>query len=624
MAQQLNIEITLDGSLLVKHFTSLVLTQSIHHHHNFTLRFNQDLKSGDDPVFLSKYDSYLGKTITITFGEDYYSISKNHQETTFRGYITDVQMSSNNADAGSIVVSGFGASCVLDSVKTNSAHVNKSIEQIFKAITKTIPGNALSMSVNAKINKRLKYLVQYKETSWNFLKRISATYGEWLFYNGNELFLGKPNNMPSIELSYPHQISMLSYSIQTAPILYKANTYMLDKAKKTEDFHSKKANIKGLGNFTDKILSASEDVYTLEGESLAHLWQDKADLETEVNARIGGTVANLASVSGLSDHPEIQVGTIADIKKDGTSLGKFIIIEVTHSANGNGNYNNSFKAIPADIDFLPLHSFEAPVAETQIAEVISNECPDGMGKIKVRLMGYNFDSADYPWIDVITPSAGEFKSNDPNRGIHFTPEVGDYVVVSFIDGDPSKPIASGSIATYDRRSNSSNKNNFEKTISTRSGNTIYFRDKEDSDEQEVRIETNPDNYVSIKLKGKDGTISIKSTKDIIVESEKLIDIRTSDFKIRAKNVSIETEKDISISSKGKTTLKSEDSTEISANKGIKAESMDAIKVNATQALQLNGLDVEIKGTKSLNASGAMTELAGSALTTIKGALVKIN
>jgi hypothetical protein len=625
MAQQLNIEVVIDGSLIVNPFISLILSQSVHHHHHFELRFSQDLKSGNDPVFLSKYNAYLGKSISITLGEDYYSISKDNKESNFKGIVTNIQMNNDVNDPGSIIVSGYGASCALETARICTTHKDKSLDQIFKTVSKDVPGNALNTNVNPQNKKRISYLVQYKETTWNFLKRVSALYGEWLFYNGTELFFGKPNQIPTIEVSYPHQISSLSYSIGTAPVKFKANTFMLEKSAKTEEFESKKAGINGLGNFQDQIIAASEDVYVISGQYPAQLWQDKADLELEVKAIVGSSLANLAIVSGASDHPGIQVGTVADIQKEGSSLGKFLIIEVTHTADGNGNYNNYFKGIPADTKYLPQHDFSIPVAETQIGRVISNECPDGHGKIQVQLMWQLTESAsDYPWLDVISPSAGSFGSNDKNRGFHFTPEVDDYVVVSFTDGDPSKPFVSGSIPTHDKRSSSDNKENFEKTISTRSGNTIYFRDKENSDEQEIRIETDPENYISIQLKGKDGTVFIKSSKDIIVESEKLIDFKTEEFKVRAKNISFEAEKDITISSKGNTKMKAEKKTEISANSGITAQSMDSITLKATKMLEGSGLDVDLKGTKSVKASGAMAELAGSAMTTIKGALVKIN
>lgn len=625
MAQQLNIEILIDGSLKVNPFISLVLNQSIEHHHHFELRFSQDLKQGNDPVFLSKYQSYLGKSISITFGEDFYGISIGQQEHMFKGIITNIQMMNDINDPGSIVITGSGASYILESNQINTTHTDKSLDQIVKALTTKVPSNALSINCKSVFKDRIPYLVQYKENTWNFLKRISSLYGEWMYFDGKEFIFGKPSNFPQIDLEYPQQISSLGYSISTAPISFSGNTFMLEKLDKIEKYDSQKASVSGLGNFQEQVKSASEDVHLITGKYSVERWQNKAEMQAEVKAKKGGVMADLVQVTASSDSPGVQVGTIVDIQKDKSSLGKFLIVEVFHSADGNGNYSNQFKAIPSETEYLPAHTFERPFAENQIGKVISNDCPEGKGKIQVQLLWQTDEpKADYPWVDVLSPSSGAFSDDKKNRGIHFTPEVDDYVMVSFSDGDPSKPFVSGSVSTYDRRSSSANSDNFEKTISTRSGNTIYFRDKENSDEQELRIETDPDNFITIQLKGKDGTISIKSSKDILIESKKLIDFKSQEFKVRANKITLEAKEDMALSAKGEMAFKSEKAIEMNANKGIKIETLDTISLKATKKLEGSGLDVDLKGTKSAKFAAAMAEFSGSAMTTIKGAIVKIN
>jgi uncharacterized protein involved in type VI secretion and phage assembly len=90
--------------------------------------------------------------------------------------------------------------------------------------------------------------------------------------------------------------------------------------------------------------------------------------------------------------------------------------------------------------------FDAPPAPValfgaQLAQVVDVQDPDGMGRVRVRL--FNFDGVadqDAPiWARVAVPFAGN------NRGAFFIPDVGDEVLVNFVNGDPRVPIVVGGL-----------------------------------------------------------------------------------------------------------------------------------------------------------------------------------
>ncbi|MGD8559700.1 MAG: phage baseplate assembly protein V [Gammaproteobacteria bacterium] len=79
--------------------------------------------------------------------------------------------------------------------------------------------------------------------------------------------------------------------------------------------------------------------------------------------------------------------------------------------------------------------------QTCLAEVTDVADPDGLNRVKVKMLAYDgFDSQESEhWARVATPFAGA------DRGAFFIPDVGDEVLVSFINGDPRFPVVIGSL-----------------------------------------------------------------------------------------------------------------------------------------------------------------------------------
>lgn len=79
--------------------------------------------------------------------------------------------------------------------------------------------------------------------------------------------------------------------------------------------------------------------------------------------------------------------------------------------------------------------------ECHLAEVISVQDPDNLGRVQLRLLSYDgLADQDSPvWARVAVPVAGG------RRGTFLIPDVGDEVVVNFIAGDPRRPVVVGSL-----------------------------------------------------------------------------------------------------------------------------------------------------------------------------------
>ena len=57
--------------------------------------------------------------------------------------------------------------------------------------------NDIQPEFNAKNNSKIDYQTQYMETDFQYIQRLAKTYNEWLFYDGEKLFLA--NQKTSIQ-----------------------------------------------------------------------------------------------------------------------------------------------------------------------------------------------------------------------------------------------------------------------------------------------------------------------------------------------------------------------------------------------------------------------------------------
>ncbi|QCP52083.1 type VI secretion system tip protein VgrG [Trinickia violacea] len=129
----------------------------------------------------------------------------------------------------------------------------------------------------------------------------------------------------------------------------------------------------------------------------------------------------------------------------------YVIRAVSHSASNNDRYDNTFDVIPASVAFRPpLVTPKPTVAGTHTAIVTGSSgeeiWTDAYGRIKLkfhwdRSAGANENSSC--WVRVAQVAAGN------GWGHLVLPRVGQEVVVSYVDGDPDRPLVTGSV--YNRQ-----------------------------------------------------------------------------------------------------------------------------------------------------------------------------
>jgi type VI secretion system secreted protein VgrG len=143
-----------------------------------------------------------------------------------------------------------------------------------------------------------------------------------------------------------------------------------------------------------------------------------------------------------------------------TVNGEYVLTAVRHSASAAGDYvteiggvaaetgyENSFECIPSAVPFRPVRLTPQPFVQgCQTAVVVGPSgkeiYTDEYGRIKVQFHWDREGKKDQNsscWMRVSTPWAGS------GWGAVHIPRIGQEVIVSFLEGDPDRPIVTGSV-----------------------------------------------------------------------------------------------------------------------------------------------------------------------------------
>ena len=177
----------------------------------------------------------------------------------------------------------------------------------------------------------------------------------------------------------------------------------------------------------------------------------------------------------------------------------------------------------------------APGVQVGVVEAFEED-PDGEQRLRLKIPALGPD-AQPVWARLAVPYGGE------EYGILFRPEVGDEVIVAFVNGDPRRPVVLGSVLSGARPPpegiGDPTDANEAKGIVTRSGTKILFSD---ADNPAVTIETPSGNKVtlddddqSLKLTDQHGNtvemtssgIALKSASDVLIEASGNVNITGS-------------------------------------------------------------------------------------------------
>jgi type VI secretion system secreted protein VgrG len=474
MEKKLIIEINIENKAIT-HFASFSLKQAFNAHHFFELRFNHDQMGSPGMISLNDSRDFVGKTLTASFGHDSGSLQE------FAGLVTKVELAQSHGYHGVLIVSGYSPTILIDRGPDLGSYLDKDLNTIVNLATSDVPSNDIKIVSNATRKDPIDYLIQYRESDFDFLNRLSGEYHEWFYYDGKQLNFGKPDDQKEVALIYGRDVQNLQYAMEIAPIKNKRFAY---NPKQDEMLQSESSGQSDGSPDLAHAIQVSNAMYskTFNQPSLIRV-DNNNDIKNHVQNEEKAHISNLLKVNASGDNAALSIGSIAEItmsvRKDLSfsteSLGKFLITSINHDIDGTGKYYNTFEGVVATTERLLVKNYGKPGPDMQLADVIDNADPQGQGRIKVKFKWECKTNDVTEWLRVITPDAGSSDKVSKNRGFVFIPEIGDQVALTFEEGNIARPIVLGSVF-HGKSSSGGSASNNSKSLTSKSGHTLTMDD----------------------------------------------------------------------------------------------------------------------------------------------------
>jgi type VI secretion system secreted protein VgrG len=345
-------------------------------------------------------------------------------------------------------------------------------------------------------------------------------------------------------------------------------------------------------------------------------WYDaQSDGETITSRRLAALEVPATTLRGSSLCRSFHAGatfTLANHYR--ANLNASYVLRRVAMRGTQDDYSNSFEAFPATTVFHPPLTTQRPViAGTQTATVVGKSgeeiWTDQYGRVVVQFhwdqLGTN-DEKSSCWVRVAQGWAGNL------WGSVFIPRIGQEVVVSFLEGNPDRPLITGcvynaqQVVPYTLPADQTKSTL--KTNSSKGGsgfNEIRFEDKAGSEELFIQAQ-------------KDMTVNILNNEGLTVAGTRTLNVTGNESHTNKGDYTS------TVSGNYKLTISGNLTIEASGSVSIKSGT-DFTNNAGTSLTNKSGTDMmNNAGTSLTNKAAVSQTVDGGGMLTVKGGLVKIN
>lgn len=526
----------------------------------------------DDPRELGESDSDvfgIGKKVEIGMGRD------GETETVFCGIVTDRALKMGK-DGVEVVVTARHEAFRMTLQRKFRTHENLTDSALIQQLA---DDNGIAVQVDATSATHEK-VVQYNCTDWDLANLRAEAAGLVLFTapDGIKALAPSASGDPAMTILNGYSLNKLQLEIggqdRFKSVKAEAWNYSSRAMDQTDAGTGGNDTAQGTDDtaaLAGKIGNDSRTVRLLSGQGTPDMMEQLAAAEALRMdlSRITGKV----SAPGFAKVFPLDLVALAGIGKafEGQALVTTVIQNYSESywetTLGLGTGKVPFHHRFTDLSTAPADGVAGATHGLQVAVVAALEGdPQGEERIQVNLMG---DETAPIWARVALPYAGD------GRGLVFLPEIGDEVLVGFMDGNPSEAVVVGALHSSGAASPTAKADDNDiKGITTREGIRLEFDDKK----KHVVIETPGGNRITVS----------DDEGGILVEDQ----------------------------NGNKVTLGSD---------GIALDSAKDVAVKAKGDVKIEGTNIELSANAKLTAKGSgSTELSSSGNTVVKGSLVQIN
>ncbi|MBU2549708.1 MAG: type VI secretion system tip protein VgrG [Proteobacteria bacterium] len=387
----------------------------------------------------------------------------------------------------------------------NQIFLNRSVPQIVEAVLNE--SGLLSGDYEFRFEQEydpIEYVCQYRETHFDFISHWMERCGMYYFFeqtpDGEKLIITdthlshKPTpRKPSLQYSQPSGLDHDRW--QEIVTAISCNQRVVPRKVMVKDYNYRRPSLD---------LTGQADVSPQQGHGRAFIYGDHFRTPEEgdrlAKIRAEGYLCREKVFAGSSSFPYLNPGYIFNLESHFRSdyNQAYLVMNVTHQGVQGGymvsglrkelseaeqqlRYSNTFSACPASVQFRPEHvtpksRFYGVInAKIDAAESGQYAELDGQGRYKV-VMPFDTsgrkDGKASTWLRMAQPYAGS------SHGMHFPLHKETEVLVTFIDGDPDRPIITGAVPNPETASVVTNENQTMAQIVSAGQNRIHMNDEQ--------------------------------------------------------------------------------------------------------------------------------------------------
>jgi len=558
------------------HVVSIAVTRELNRIPSATLHV-EDGTAASGTFVVGNADYFIpGKKLEIKLGY------RAQEATVFKGIV--IKYSVKIRKSGSFLI----VECRDEAVRMTSGRKSHYYtDQKDSDILEEIIGRYSLTADVAATSAKLPEVVQYDATDWDFALCRAEANGLLVMVEDGTVRMAAPDASQSPVVTAAFGATLLEYDAEVDARLQspgiKAHSW--NAADQTLiEADAAEPTLPSPGNLTPTALA---DVLGGDPHDLRHgghlaapelqAWADSRLLRERL-AKVRGR-ARFQGFAGVMPGKVIEIDGVGDRLQ-----GKVLVAGVRHQfADGNWETDVQFGLSPEpfaetfNLRPLPAAGLLPAVSGLQTGIVTKLEGdPDGEDRIKVRLPLISAQEEGV-WARIATLDAGK------DRGTYFRPEIGDEVIIGFLNDDPRYPVVLGMCHSSNKSApKPPSDDNHEKGYVSREKLKMTF----DDDKKVIAFETPAGNKLTLSEDDKSITIEDQNGNKLILD-----------------------------------------------DKGITLDSSKDIILKAAKDLKIEGQNLELKAQMSFKAegnssaellSGASTTVKGGATTTIKGGIVQIN
>jgi type VI secretion system secreted protein VgrG len=519
---------------------------------------------------------------------------------------------------------------------------NKSVPDIVKQVLSDHGVTDVKDSLTGAYSPR-EYCVQYMETDFDFVSRLMEEEGICYFHTHAD---GKHTLVLADDSSaWPACTGYSSVKVRAADSsMAEEGTVFecsLEQQVVTAKYRTDDYNFEVPA--TDLLSTADggdgQQVYEFPGDVQT---TDAADSRTKV--ALEGLEAGKQILRGSGPCRSFRAGakfTLTGHTRDDANSA-WVLRRVSFRGDQSVAFTNSFEAQPVATPYRPPRTTPRPrIYGSQTATVVGKSgeeiWTDKYGRIKVHFhwdqLGKK-DENDSCWVRVSQGWAGK------QWGALFLPRIGQEVVVSFLEGNPDRPLVTGSVYNAEQTlpytlPDDQTKSTVKSNSSKGGGgfNEIRFEDKKDS--EEIYVHAQKDHKAEIlhdqtTTIGNDQTITVKNNRTTTIQEKDetlIVDKGNRTVKVNTGNEThdVKGKRDVTVTDKETHTNKADYEITVSGNFKLKVTGDITIESSGKVSIKSGTTFTNEAGTGLTNKAG--TELlnqAGTSLTNKAGTTLENN